>query len=288
MEDQQLFQPLLSSAAPIITPTLHNAEHDYYHINKSFSSYSSIILRLFILISIGVISLWAKYEASKGFGITIINDIKDSPLGKRFNLLYMSNDKATRLIQSSSSFVENILYPNISYTKKKVNRVTLRLARSNITNLFVVETNTNHEFVITVSPSIVGDTKNLDYALKSIVLQGLSRVWLWDDDSKDKAPPWLIDGLLEYIKTVAGYGPMRDFDGSELPEFGQFCMGDKDPWAVAQFLDHCERHSKGFIQRLNQAMKDGWDDRTVEDALGISAQNICHSFVNSANGELLQ
>ncbi|XP_021640012.2 uncharacterized protein LOC110635106 isoform X2 [Hevea brasiliensis] len=266
MEDQQLFQPLLSSAAPIITPTLHNAEHDYYHINKSFSSYSSIILRLFILISIGVISLWAKYEASKGFGITIINDIKDSPLGKRFNLLYMSNDKATRLIQSSSSFVENILYPNISYTKKKVNRVTLRLARSNITNLFVVETNTNHEFVIT----------------------GLSRVWLWDDDSKDKAPPWLIDGLLEYIKTVAGYGPMRDFDGSELPEFGQFCMGDKDPWAVAQFLDHCERHSKGFIQRLNQAMKDGWDDRTVEDALGISAQNICHSFVNSANGELLQ
>ncbi|KAG8659843.1 hypothetical protein MANES_02G084700v8 [Manihot esculenta] len=269
MDEQQLCQPLLSttvtitsssSATPIITPALPNTGDDYYYVVESFSSHFGIILRLFTIFSIGVISIWANYEASKGFGITIINDISDFPAGKRFTLLYMSNDKATRLIQSSSSFVENILYPNISYPKKKVNHVTLRLSSSNLPKLVTVETSTNDE---------------------SMALQGMSRIWLWDGKGKDKGPPWLLDGLVEYIKTVAGSGPMTALGAWELPEFGEFCLGDRDPRAVAKFLGQCERQSKGFIQRLNRGLKNEWDDRTVENALGTSVDNICHSFVNS-------
>lgn len=290
MDEQQLCQPLLSttvtitsssSATPIITPALPNTGDDCYYVVESFSSHSGIILRLFTIFSIGVISIWANYEASKGFGITIINDISDFPPGKRFTLLYMSNDKATRLIQSSSSFVENILYPNISYPKKKVNHVTLRLSSSNLPNLVTVETSTNDEFLITLSPSIMDEAKNLDYVLRSMVLQGMSRIWLWDGKGKDKGPPWLLDGLVEYIKTVAGSGPMTALGAWELPEFGEFCLGDRDPRAVAKFLGQCERQSKGFIQRLNRGLKNEWDDRTVENALGTSVDNICYSFVNS-------
>lgn len=264
MDDQQLFQPLLSTTtiSSSSSATLDSGEDDYIKMLSPNSSVN-IILRLFTIISIGFISIWANYESSKGFDITVVNDNKDSSEGKRFTLLYMSNDKAVRIIQNTSSFVENILYPNRNYTKKKIHHVTLRLAKTNnLTSVVTVETKTNDEFVINVSLSI-GVTKSVDCEIISMILQGMARIWLWNCESR--APPWLLDGLVEYIKKVSGFSGWE----LELPEFGHFCLGDKNPKAVAQFLDYCEKHSKSFIRRLNRGLKDGWDDLTVEDALGM-------------------
>ncbi|XP_034931906.1 uncharacterized protein, partial [Populus alba] len=254
----------------------HHHHHPSYYFDdtdadyiKLWSSNSSIILRLLLITSIGIISIWANYEASKGFGITLVNDAKDYAEGRRFTLSYISNDKATRIILNTSLFVENLLYPNINDTKKQViHHVTLRLAGNNLPNPVTVETNTNNEFVINISPSVLtGHPKNLDYAITSVVLQGMARAWIWDSESR--APPWLLDGMVEYITGLAGFGPVRNLGGHESPDdqFGKFCSGDKDPMVVAQFLKYCERHEKGFIQRLNKALRDDhqWIGRTVED-----------------------
>ncbi|KDP31540.1 hypothetical protein JCGZ_15367 [Jatropha curcas] len=282
MDDQQLFQPLLPTAtiSCCSSATLYNNDEED-HI-KVLSSNSSVILRLFTIFSVGVVSIWANYEASKGFDITIINDAKDSPAGKRFALFYMSNDKAIRIIQNTSSFVETFLYPNINnYNKKYVSHVTLRLASTNLTDLVVVETNADHEFAIHLSPSVMGNHKNLDYAVTSSILQGMAQIWLWNGESR--APRWILDGLVEYIKKTAGFSPMAV--GWELPEYCNFCSGYKDPKAVASFLDYCQRHREGFIQRLNQALKVGWDnDRTVEDASGMQIQNLCNYAAKSSKG----
>ena len=47
------------------------------------------------------------------------------------------------------------------------------------------------------------ETKNLDSEITSMVLQGTARIGVWD--AKSMAPTWLVDGLVEYIKKVAGF-----------------------------------------------------------------------------------
>ena len=82
--------------------------------------------------------------------------------------------------------------------------------------------------------------KNLDHAITSIVLRGMVRVWTWDSESR--APQWLLDGMVEYINGLAGFGPVRNLGGHESldDQFGKFCFGDRDPMVVAQFLKYCE------------------------------------------------
>ncbi|KAJ6736037.1 hypothetical protein OIU85_018262 [Salix viminalis] len=258
MEDHPyLFQPILTATASTTTTSSSSDDTDADDI-KLWSSNCSIIFRILLITSIGIISIWANYEASKGFGITLINDAKDSAEGKRFTLSYISNDKATRIILNTSFFVENLLYPNINATKKQVIRhVTLRLASISLPNSVTVETNKNNEFVITMSPSILPDRpKNLDHAITSIVLRGMVRVWTWN--SEPRAPQWLLDGMVEYINGLAGFGPV---------------------------LRYCDRHEKGFIHRLNEALREDhrWIDRTVEDVLGISVQNPCDLYKNTSS-----
>lgn len=99
-----LLQPLI---IPISSPSsssylLHDEidQHNNYDTNKDnlFSSISehNIILRIILVLFVALISLWANYEASKIFDITIVNDIKDSPAGRRFALFYVSTQAPSR------------------------------------------------------------------------------------------------------------------------------------------------------------------------------------------------
>ncbi|KAL5791720.1 hypothetical protein ACOSP7_000314 [Xanthoceras sorbifolium] len=266
MEEHHLFQPLLFTTTSVEAPAATDEVEDI----KFFSSNKAICFRLLSVIFIGVISIYANYEESKGFDITIVNESKESPAGKRFELFFVSNDKATRILQNTSSFVENVLYPDTTnHHKKQVRRVTLRLSSKNMTRIPTVDSPKIDEFVISISPSTMGDS-NVNHAIISAVQRGMSRVWLWDGESR--APTWLVDGLAEYMSRSAGFGEARAFGGSwEL-------WDDEDPRVVAQCLDYCEKNNKGFIQRLNQAMRERWDDRTVDVALGREAKTLCDDY----------
>ncbi|KAK9924096.1 hypothetical protein M0R45_032484 [Rubus argutus] len=44
-----------------------------------------ILIRFLSVVLVGILSLWANHEASKGFDITVLNDVpRDSPTGQRF------------------------------------------------------------------------------------------------------------------------------------------------------------------------------------------------------------
>lgn len=276
MDDHKhLFRPLLASAT---STSSYSDDNDADNI-KFLSSNSSIICRLLSIIFIGVISLWANHEASKGFDVTIINDARDSPAGKRFDLFYVSNDEATRILLNTSAFVENILYPDDSsnqQSKKNIQRVTLRLTSKNTTQITTVEASRTGEFVINIRSSIMG-AENVNYAIISAIQRGIARIWMWDGESR--APPRLMDGLVEYISMLAGFKAEGLVDGGELPEFSsQLCWDDKQPGVVAEFLDFCEVRKKGFIRRLNRGLRDGWNNRTVDDALGMKTKHLCDSY----------
>lgn len=87
------------------------------------------------------------------------------------------------------------------------------------------------------------------------MVRGMARVWLWDGEST--APMWLVDGLVEYIGLLAGFGGCQN---------GREC-------GVVKMLEACEKREKGFIGRLNGALRDKWDHRTVDDLLG--AMDLC-------------
>ncbi|KAL7185185.1 hypothetical protein ACSBR2_027169 [Camellia fascicularis] len=290
MEDFHLLHPLLPNtiiAATVDVPTTTNPSDD--DNIKLVSSNSKIILRLFFIVVVGVLSLWANHEASKGFQIKIQNNAAaDSTASRQFDLLYVSNDKATRLVLKTSKFVETILYPNPNTTqpKKQVNRVTLGLTSRNLTHIVMVESLKDHEFVLLLSPSIFMEKTNVDHAMLRAVQNGMSRVWLYNNN----APKSLIDGMVEYLSGLPGLGggaAAEDFSGGgNQPESDNSCWKDENPRAVAHFLNYCEVYKKGFIQRLNQGMRVGWNDRTVEDAIGMPAQYVCASYMSQKKHHL--
>ncbi|KAG5544763.1 hypothetical protein RHGRI_017266 [Rhododendron griersonianum] len=261
-----------------------NYSNENYHDNstKLVSSNSKILLRLFSVAVVGILSLWANQEASRGFEIHIENRAPtDSVASRRFQLMYVSNDRATRLVLGTSKFVEAILYPISSISqpnKEEVNRVTLRLAGRNLTHTVTVDSFKEHEFVINLSPSILELETDFDHAMLRAVQQGMARVWLHDNN----APKSLLNGMVEYISRLAGLGAVvGGFSGDgDLAESGDSCWMDEDPVAVAHFLSYCEEKRRGFIQQLNLAMKGRWNDRTVDDALGMPAQHLCGSYVS--------
>lgn len=284
MKDQHgLHQPLLPTTTAAATTTTTTASssldaNEACDTNLIPLSNFSILIRLLMVLFIGTLSLWANFEASKGFEITIINDAKHTPAGQYFTLFYVSNDKATRIVLNTSEFVENLLYPNNNhyhYPKKVVHHVTLRLATHNFTHKVTNhQAQKKHEYVININPLVFEDF-DVNHAMVSSVQRSMARIWLYDGESS--APPTLLDGLVEYVTMVAGFVHVKDYDKVyKLPEpCDQKWWEDKDPRVVAHLLGYFEEQQKGFIQRLNQAMKDRWEDQMVEDALGMPAQHLC-------------
>lgn len=255
MADQTLLQPFL------VKPTTKGS---------AWESDSGIPLRFFFVILIGAISLWANHEASKGFSLTIINDAKDSPSGKRFALFFESDDTAMRILLDTSYFVERFLYEGVPLRlRKPVNHVTVRFCGNSSHGIerFSVTSNASHgEYVIRLSSSLM-ERSEFGNAVKSALQRSMVRIWLWGDESG--ASPELVAGIVEYL---AVDGPeRRRFD--ESGGHSKDKESESESVSVVSFLDYCEGRSEGFIRRLNQGMRLRWDDRTVD----LASHGACDS-----------
>ena len=292
-----------TTSSSLSSYSIHDYNNDLCNNSKLFISNSNIILRILLVLLVAAISIWANYEASRTFDVTIVNDAKDSLAGQRFALSYVSNDKATRIVLNTSSFVEHFLYPydnnNKRYPKKHIESVTIRLSRRNLnaTATATVTVTGDHQggrknfkgyYVIDINPvSLEGEDYNNMALIVAAIQRAMARVWLWDGGSR--APPRLVDGMAEYITELAGFRRKRvSGSGVELPE----CDGhqgwwweDKDPRQVARYLHYYEKYKKGFIQRLNEVMRDTWHDRMVDEVLGVSSMKLCGLY-NASVGSI--
>ncbi|CAI9757183.1 unnamed protein product [Fraxinus pennsylvanica] len=279
-ENQHLLQPLVypppsatatsSVGVAATTTTTPQSHHDI----EDDETNSSILFRFVFMAFIGLVSIWANHEASKGFAITIVNDAEaDSIPAKRFSLFYMSNDEATRIIIKASEIAENFLYPNDMQDKKKVNRVTLKLTGRDLSFPVVVNSSKEHEFVLHLSPSTM-EEQNFKHAMLLALHQGVARIWLWD--GQGNSPHNLINGVVEYITSNLSASSTKSNPSKVEPSASTTaCWKHDDVKVVAEFLNYCERSRTGFIRRLNQAMKEGWHEGKLDTALGMPAQNLC-------------
>ncbi|KAE9617047.1 hypothetical protein Lal_00035175 [Lupinus albus] len=266
---------------PLIPSSSSNEINDPSNNFKLFKNNNSIILRILFVLLVALISIWANFEASKTFSITLVNDTKDSIAGHRFTLSYVSNDKATRILLNTSSFVQHFLYPtnNHNYPEKNVNSVTLRLTRQNITTT-VSTGEIFNSYVIDISHTLLEDDQqyNNKMAIVGAVQLAMARVWLYD--GRSSAPSGLIDGMAEYVAEMAGF--RRERVSVTKCDGRRSWWVDMDPRVVVGYLHYCEGYKKGFIQRLNQALKDTWYDRMVDDVLGMPASKLCGLYEDSS------
>ncbi|XP_008784395.1 uncharacterized protein LOC103703347 [Phoenix dactylifera] len=259
-------QPLLSNPNPSTTTDSPTAE----------SAPPTTLAGLAFVFILAAMSLWANLEASEGFDITILNAAPPGTLAaRRFDLLFVSNGKASQILQNASEFVERILYPNELYPRKPVRSVTLRLAGHNLSEVVTVghgdDSQRPGDFVIVVSPTAMADP-NPGLALGSAVQRAMARVWLWD--GQGAAPKWLMDAMVEYLSLSAG------LVGDAVPlRPGGPCWGEEEePVGTARFLKYCEERRSGFIARLNRAMRKHWSEIMVDVALGSSSQWLCSAY----------
>ncbi|TMW98924.1 hypothetical protein EJD97_003314 [Solanum chilense] len=269
IKNQNLLQPLIQKT------NTNSYEHDHKII--SYSPNQSIILRLFMVIFVGLVSLWSNYEVSKGFSITIVNEtIKGTIANKRFDLFYMSNDEATRLVLRTSKFVENILYPvnHQHEIKKQVKHVIIQLSSRNLTSPVIVN---NDEFVIHISPSILeGPDYKRDMFLA--LQEGMARIWLWD--GQGNAPSSLVNGMVEYITSLASLSERVTLESESVKsvKLNRSCWKSKDKKTIVKLLNYCEGKKEGFIRRLNKEMKNVWHEKIIDDILGMPAWHLCETY----------
>jgi len=298
MEEEEdkpsLLQPLIPHYSTLSSSHSHhqNHHHNLKHLSSNTTN-NNIIISILSILLVALISIWANYEASKTFNIFIENDAKDSLAGRRFALSYVSNDKATRIILNTSSYVEHFLYPNNSiYPVKNIDSVTLRLPRRNLnTTVTVYAAGSHHHgggkssnsYVIEITPMLLEDKEYDKMAIVGAILRGMARVWLWDG-----APQGLVDGMVEYVAEMAGFSREMVAGGGSMPECEEGRGGarwweGKDPTHAARVLHYCEKYRRGFIQRLNEAMRDTWHDQVVDEVLGMPINDVFCRLYNNNN-----
>ncbi|CAN6573883.1 unnamed protein product [Malus baccata var. baccata] len=94
--------------------------------------------------------------------------------------------------------------------------------------------------------------EHAEHALDLAIRRGIMRVWIWDGEAR--APPELIDGMVEYARIVAerSFGHMKSYGtvtGTKQPECDKFWWKGKDPEVVGQFHPTAERGCEGQVAR---------------------------------------
>lgn len=210
----------------------------------------SIVFRVVTVLAVACASLFAQHEASKGFGIDVVNGApRNSAAGRRFHLLFVSNGRAERILHRASRGVERALFPDASFPRKPVARVTVRMAGHNLTadDAATVDAGARGEYVFSLSPGLVMSSST--DAVAAAVRRAVARMWLWD--GRGAAPARVTESMVEYLVS-SGAGE----------EDEQQCMS-------ARFPRHLEQRRGGFVARLNRVMRDRWSDASATCLRGV-------------------
>ncbi|KAI0496603.1 hypothetical protein KFK09_022923 [Dendrobium nobile] len=226
------------------------------------------LCRLSTVLAVTAISLWANYEASKGFDITVLEAPGATLAARQYNLMFVSNGGAARAILNASASIEQTLYPDTKhFPYKPINSVTLRVSDHNLTRAIIVTTAAGGggDYLILVSPNVIAE-RDAEKAVVAVVYEGMARVWV--RDGRGMAPAAVVDALVGYICGAAGFGREADYAN----EAAEGCE------ATAGFVRYCEEKRPGFVARLNKAMEEKWDNGIWDSALGISGRVVCSGF----------
>ncbi|XP_042437261.1 uncharacterized protein LOC122023262 [Zingiber officinale] len=217
------------------------------------------LIRLLLLVAVAAFSLWANYEASKGFQVTVLNNaaaaaaaasVSSSPPTRRFDLLFVANGRAADSVQRA-------LYPDASFPRKPVERVTLSMAPAVAADqgdcvrevtVAVRRGRREGEFAVELRPRVM-EAADVAEAVGGAVRRGVARVWLWD--GQGRAPKRVLAALEDYLATSSA-DALRGALASQSGNHSAATVLPQEDFVC--------------VARLNRAMKDAWDDRMLTEA----------------------
>ncbi|KAF3328848.1 Peptidase of plants and bacteria [Carex littledalei] len=232
----------------------------------------AICVRAVTFILLIAISLWANYEASKGFDLTIHNASMNTLVGRQFDLMFVSNGKAAKLLLEASDVMERIVYPANMYVKKPVRHVILELAGEKTTEIVQVKRGYKKEkpgeYQIIINPEIL-EEENLTKAMAAALYRAMAYVWLWD--STTAAQRSVVDAIVEYLMVRSG-------------RFNSTSSKNRSS-NVGNFLQKCDNLilSNGFVARLNNAVHELPSERMVDQALNQLLEELCLEHLQLAS-----
>lgn len=263
-----LFSPFMDSESLISPPSLPTTPNN--HFMTPILTTRAIYMRAVTLVSLIAISLWANYEASKGFDLTIHNASMNTLVGRQFDLMFVSNGKAAKLLLEASSVMERIVYPGNMYVKKPVRHVILELAGEKTTEIVQVKHGYKKEkpgeYLILINPEILEEEKATK-AMAAALYRAMAYVWLWD--SKTSTQRSIVDAMVEYLMVQSG-------------RFNSTSSKNRSS-NVGNFLQKCDNLSNGFVARLNNAVHELPSERMVDQALSQLLEELCLEHLQLAS-----
>ncbi|KAJ0962616.1 hypothetical protein J5N97_027738 [Dioscorea zingiberensis] len=195
-------QPLL----PHLITTTTEQQQEEAHVDLR------VLTRISLVFALAMVSIWANYEASKGFEIKVMNMATDTELGCQYNLMFVSNGRAERMVLNASEFIESVLYQDASFQRKRVSSVTIlmsedhTLMNNNVSVSLSHEGNGYSDFVIRLSAGIMAETDNKHAAMAMAVHWGMAQVWLFNE------PEFLREDMVQCLSLLAGYATDDKFN----------------------------------------------------------------------------
>ena len=208
----------------------------------------------------------------------------NTSLGQKFNLFYVSNDEAIRLVQNSSSFAAKILFPaDHSRILEKLIEVEVQFVSDHSLTNYINSFEQKGKYIIFID-SYIMEFKDFKYRIKKEIMKKMGEILLIN--LRNKVPNTLLDGMVEYINDLAGFGDHLEENVIKLRNNNRVikkCWEDNDSRLVAKFLGYAdEEKCEGFVGRLNQEMgKNGWFEEIMDKLLGMEAIQLCSSFHDS-------
>ncbi|KAJ3700895.1 hypothetical protein LUZ61_004600 [Rhynchospora tenuis] len=255
----------MDSESLLPSPSLPTAPNNTF--TTPTVSTRGICVRAGTIVLLLAFSLWANYEASKGFDLTVNNASTNTLAGRRFNLMFVSNGKAAKMLLESSNAIERILYPGNMYDKKAVRHVILELAGEKTTEVVQVKhcykKEKPGEYLILIKPEIL-EEENVTMAMAAALYRAMAYVWLWDGTTATQTN--IVDAIVEYIMFKFGFDSMSSKNINS---------------SVGNLLMKCENLSDGFVGRLNNAVHELWYERMVDEALNL--ENLCLKHLQLAS-----
>ena len=132
-------------------------------------SAQSFVLRVVTVVAVACASLFAQHEAGKGFAVSVANDLpRGSVAARRFDLLLVSNGRAERALLRASRAVERALFPDASFPRRQVRRVTVRMAARNLTGA-AVHSAAPGEYVVSLGPGLASSAPAAEACVAELV-----------------------------------------------------------------------------------------------------------------------
>ena len=212
--------------------------------------------------------MWADYKsAAKTVDVIVINTAKTRAGGKLFES-FIGEDQALILVKQTSDFIQNVLYSNPKYPRKKISQIVLSI--DNYTKFAVSEENVIHisdEYIV----NYVGD---LEGEIMGLIYKEMGRVWLWNGGGE--APISLMESMAEYLRLSAGLYPSQTSNNGNIADYSNGQL-------LAKYLQYCESLKSGFVADFNARLEAKWNTDLLEDLFLSNMEENWDEFLVSAS-----